>query len=170
MMKNGFSPLGSFIPASVRSVRTPAPRGVTDFLTQHDRLSVLMPAAARMAALQKECTEQFPLLFERCQVLHLQDGTLVISAPNAAMSTKMKQQVPKIKEFLLHRGWAVETIKMKVQLPKAALPPKPPKDLTLPQTAIHSLIDLETALPETEQNEPLKNALMRLVKRHIPQN
>jgi hypothetical protein len=50
----------------------------------------------RHLSLQKDCGAILPPIFDTCEVMQLADGLLTLSAPNAALATKLKQQCPKL--------------------------------------------------------------------------
>ena len=70
------------------------PRDAADFLQSNDGLAALLPAVARMAALQKDCAALLPAMFDACDVLQYDADQLVLSTPNAALAVKLKQQLP----------------------------------------------------------------------------
>ncbi|WP_235953626.1 DciA family protein [Noviherbaspirillum galbum] len=129
-------------------------------------MAALLPAAARLAALQKDCAATLPALFDLCSVMQFDAGQLTLSAPNAAMAAKAKQQLPKLQESLLQRGWQVNAIKIKVQVRKLTEKPRPEKRLALPPQAISALAELRNSLEDSAQNKQLKSALEALLQRH----
>lgn len=153
---------------SNRSIRKPGSSvtAVTDFLRANDRMATLLPAVARLIALQKDCSAILPALFDACSVLSFEKDQLVVATPNAALAAKLKQQLPKLQDALLKRGWQVTVIRIKVQVGKIAEKTPPQKTLTLPGKAISALESLTESLEDTPQNEALKNALATLVRRH----
>jgi hypothetical protein len=154
---------GAFAPTKAAS---PA-HGAVDFLRVHDRMASLLPAVARMAALQKECTTLLPETFHACTVVQFEAGCLVFSAPNAALAAKLKQRLPKLQESLLQRGWQVNAIRVKVNVtPAAALPTPPRKEKHLPGHALSALSDLDRQLESSPRNAALKAAVQAMIERH----
>jgi hypothetical protein len=141
-------------------------RGVSDYLRAHDKMAALLPAAARLATLQKDCAAILPALFDVCSVMQFDAGQLVLASPNAAMASKAKQQLPKLQESLLQRGWQVNAIKIKVQVRRPEEKPVPQKRIALPPQAISALAELRNTLEDSPQNEALKSALESLLQRH----
>jgi hypothetical protein len=94
------------------------PKGAADFLQSNDGLAALLPAVARMAALQKDCAALLPAMFEACDVLQYDADQLVLSTPNAALAAKLKQQLPKLQAHLIKGGWQLNVIRIKVQVGK----------------------------------------------------
>lgn len=144
----------------------PATQGVADFLRANDKLAALLPAVTRIAMLQKDCALLLPASFETCSVMHFEAGQLVLATPNAAVATKLKQQLPKLQDHLLKRGWQVNVIRMKVQPGKVAVKQQQQKQLVLPKQAISALAELKNLLEDSPQNTALKAALNTMLKRH----
>ena len=150
-----------------RSIRgANATRGVADYLRTHDRMAALLPAAERLAELQKDCSAILPALFDACSVMHFEAGQLTLATPNAALAAKLKQQLPKLQEGLLKRGWQVNAIRLKVQARHAIENTRPQKQIALPAQALSALAELKDALEDTTHNAALKAALAVMLKRH----
>lgn len=149
--------------------RTKAASGVTavtDFLRAHDKMAALLPAVRRLVALQKDCLLILPALFDACSVIQFETGQLVVATPNAALAAKLKQQLPKLQDNLLKRGWQVNAIRIKVQVGKIAEKIVQPKTLTLPGKAISALASLNASLEDSPRNHALKEALNTMLNRH----
>lgn len=143
-----------------------AVRGAADFLRTHDKMASLLPALTRIAALQKECSAALPGLFDACSVLQFDAGQLVLAVPNAAFAAKLKQQLPKLQLALVHRGWQVNAIRLKVQVVKIPAKSITSNKLLMPSQAVAALAELERALEASPRNAALKQALGTLVQRH----
>lgn len=141
-------------------------REATDFLRDNDKMAALLPTLTRMAALQKQCAAGLPSMFEACEVLHFESGQLVLSAPNAALATKLKQQLPKLQNYLLAENWQVNGIRIKVQVSQSLQKLTPIKQFSLTPTAVSAFAHLAGALEESPRNEALKAALAAMVKRY----
>ena len=143
------------------------PRDATDFLRADNAMATLMPAITRMASLQKNCAAILPAIFKSCDVMNFEGGQLVLSTPNAALATKLKQQLPKLQERLVQDGWQVNAIRIKVQVGKNyVVPPTPRRQLILPSLAVSSFAELNDALEDSPQNQALKAALANMVRRN----
>jgi hypothetical protein len=142
--------------------------GATDFLRRNDRMAALLPAATRMASLQKDVRLILPPMYANCEALAIQDGVLSLAVPSSAVAAKLKQQVPKLQAALQKKGWQVESVKIKIQVGRA-LPAEPeglkPSSLTLPPTAVQAFEELGDALPASPQNAPLIAAIKRLAEK-----
>jgi hypothetical protein len=137
-----------------------------DFLQAHDRVSGLLPTATRLAQLQTACERLQPTVFASCRVVHVSDGLLQVAVPNAALATRLRQQLPKLAASLREKGWPVEEVRLKVQVMAERLPPPPvPKKRELPSGALQSFAELANSLDTDPRNEGLRDALQSLLQR-----
>jgi hypothetical protein len=140
----------------------------TDFLRRNDRMASLLPAATRMASLQKDVKVILPPMYAGCDVMSLQEGVLTLAVPSSAVAAKLKQQAPKLQATLQKKGWQIDSVKIKIQVGRA-LPPQQemlkPSSLELPPTAVQAFEELGDALPESPQNAPLIAAIRRLAEK-----
>jgi len=148
------------------SYATRKPKDATDFLRANDTMASLMPALTRMAALQKNCAAVLPAMFKACDVMQFDTGQLVLSTPNAALATKLKQQLPKLQDQLLKDGWQINAIRIKVHVGKNYVPAVAQKQCFLTDHAVSAFADLSGALEDSPRNQALKNALENMVRRH----
>lgn len=144
-------------------------RGVADYLRIHDKMASLLPAVQRLAELQKDCSAILPALFDVCSVLHFDSSQLSVATPNAALASKLKQQLPKLQEGLSKRGWQVNSIRLKVQVGKIAERAIPKKQIVLPSQALSAIAELRESLEDAPRNDALKAALDAMLRRHRPQ-
>lgn len=140
--------------------------GIVSFLTINDKISPLLPTIKRNAILQQECATILPPIFVNCEVLQLSEEQLTLSTPNAAIASKLKQQLPKLQSHLQQRGWQINAIRIKVQVKKVVEKPPATKQLILSAPAISAFGQLKNVLEDTPQNEALRAALDRLVAHH----
>ena len=143
-----------------------AASGVATFLAANDKISPLLPTIKRNASLQKDCGAILPTIFGSCEVLQLAEEQLTLSTPNAALASKLKQQLPKLQSQLQQRGWQINAIRIKVQVKKVVEKILPLKQLALSLPAVRAFNELENALEDIPQNDALRTALHRLVMRH----
>jgi len=129
-------------------------------------MASLLPTATRMAALQTDCAATLPAMFDACAVLQFADGQLVLSTPTAALASRLKQQLPKLQESLLKRGWQVNAVRLKVQVGASLIKPPQVKQAVLPERAVSAMAELGGALEKTSRNESLVAAIQALVRRH----
>ncbi|WP_338845936.1 DciA family protein [Massilia sp. W12] len=137
-----------------------------EFLRQHRRMAGLLPQASALLALKAECMKLLPSMFASCEVVRFEAGLLVIHLPNAAMLTKLKQQLPKLQEHLAQRGWQVTSIRLKVQVSAPAPTPAPasapPRQLS--QAALAALDELEHNLAQDRHSQDLHAAVKALLQ------
>jgi hypothetical protein len=140
----------------------------TDFLRRNDRMASLLPAATRMATLQKDVRLILPPMYANCEALAVQEGVLTLAVPSSAVAAKLKQQVPKLQAALQKKGWQVDSVRIKIQVGRA-LPAQAdimkPSSLELPSTAVQAFEELGDALPASPQNAPLIAAIKRLAEK-----
>lgn len=134
----------------------------TSFLRQNDRMASLMPAALRMADLQRDVGQALPAMANNCDVLSFQEGVLTLAVPSSAVAARLKQQLPKLQSTLLARGWQVTSTRLKVQVTRAMPPQVEHRVLELPPTAVDAFEELGETLPDTPQNAALVAAIKRL--------
>lgn len=146
--------------------RKHAPQEATDFLRGNNRLAALLPMVQRMANLQRDCQEVLPAAFKSCEVFAFDGGDLTLAVPNTAVAAKLKQQVLSLQEALNGKGWQIINIRFRVQMPKGIAHAVPSGEgLKLPETAVDSFETLSQKLEPTAANEPLIEAMRRLVAR-----
>lgn len=129
-------------------------------------LAHLWPAISNITALQKQCAAALPQLFLYCSVLHLEAEQLVVAAPNAALASKLKQQIPKLQSALQKAGWQISAIRIKVQA-NQIFPAEPvQKQCAFSESALDAFDTLEKNLANDRHNEELLGALRALLARH----
>ncbi|WP_394778006.1 DciA family protein [Undibacterium sp.] len=140
--------------------------GAVDFLRTNDKIAPLLPTIRRNASLQKDCGAILPAMFDACDVLQLAEGQLTLSTPNAALASRLKQQLPKLQDALQQRGWQINAIRIKVQVRRTVERAAPAKQALLSNQALKAFDTLGTTLEDTAQNAALISALQNLVQRH----
>ena len=155
----------TFVPSKTHVRQSQTSKGVADFLRGHDKLAALLPSITRMSALQRDCAAALPAMFSTCAILQFENEQLVLAVPNAALASKLKQQLPKLTATLLQQGWQVSAIRLKVQVGPSLEMTIPPKQLRLSDQAISALALLESELDKSPRNADLLTAISRLVTR-----
>lgn len=149
------------------SASSPKPaKGAAEFLRSHDKLAMLLPAVTRMASLQRDCATALPAIFTQCAVLQYEADQLVLSVPNAALAARLKQQLPKLQDELLQRGWQVNAIRLKVQVGKIVSKSTTSNKPALSVQAVSAFAELDAALEDSSRNRELKAALAAMVRHH----
>ncbi len=161
----------SFIPAPPRVRKADSTKGIADFLQSDDKLALLLPAVERLVALRKECAKLLGSLFDPCAIHQFDNGLLILSAPNAALATRLKQRLPTLQETLVARGWQVSVIRLKVQVSPALEKHIPVKQARISEGGIDAFAQLGNRLEKSKRNTDLLAALERLTShRQRPQN
>ncbi|WDZ96482.1 DciA family protein [Herbaspirillum sp. WKF16] len=140
-------------------------KGASDFLRSNTTMAALLPALSRMAALQKAVAAGLPAMFVACEILNFETGALVMSAPNAALAARLKQQLPKLQDRLQKDGWQVNSIRIKVQVGKIAPPPEPKRIVELTDNALSSFAELSSSLSAHPRSQGLKDAIDAMIRR-----
>jgi hypothetical protein len=141
-------------------------KAVADFLRGNDKMATLLPAATRMAALQKQCAAELPSMFSACEVLQCEAGQLVLSAPNAALASKLKQQLPRLQNQLLAGNWQINAIRIKVQVSQNLMKIPAAKQAHFSPKAVSAFSSLMEELEPSPANEALKSAIAAMVSRY----
>lgn len=118
-----------------------------------------------MIALQKACAAALPSMFNACAVVQLDANQLVLSTPNAALAAKLKQQLPKLQEFLQAQGWQVNAIRLKVQVARSDERIRPAPAPVLPIIAASAFAALGAALEDSPRNQALRVAIENMVRK-----
>jgi hypothetical protein len=129
-------------------------------------MATLLPAVMRLSKLQEECSAVLPALFDACSVMRFDGDQLTIGAPNAALAAKLKQQLPKLQESLLQRGWQVNAIRIKVQVRKIGEKIARQKEIEMSNKALSAFETLRDSLDKSPGNQALTEALSNMLKRH----
>ncbi|MFI4938796.1 MAG: DciA family protein [Burkholderiales bacterium] len=156
----------SFIPYQPGARQSQTVKGAVDFLRIHDKMASILPTATRMAALQKDCAAILSSMFNTCTVLSFESGQLVLAVPNAAIASKLKQQLPKLQDSLRQCGWQVSAIRLKVQVIQEIAKKETVKQLKLPSHALSALATLGNALEDSPRNAALKATLNAMLQHH----
>lgn len=156
----------TFTPYRQVAAASHQPRDAKTFLRSSDAVSSLLPAVTRMLALQKDCTAILPSMFQSCTVLLFDSPRLVLGTPNAALATKLKQQLPKLQDRLLKAGWQVDVIRIKIiQGDRNSTPKVPPRQISLSELAVNAFAELSETIENSPRNHNLIAALQNMVKR-----
>lgn len=107
-------------------------------------------------------------MFVACAVVQFESSQLVLSTPNAALASKLKQQLPKLQEALLGQGWQVNSIRLKVQVARTVPRAEKITPPILPPVATMAFAELGAALPDSPRNAALKAAIEAMVRRQRP--
>ena len=153
----------SFIPAPPRVRKADSTKGIADFLQSDDKLALLLPTVERLVALRKECSKLLGSLFDSCAIHQFDNGLLILSAPNAALATRLKQRLPTLQETLVARGWQISVIRLKVQVSPALEKQIPVKQARISDGGIDAFTQLGNQLEKNKRNTNLLAAVAQLL-------
>ena len=116
--------------------------------------------------------EALPTSFKFCEIIAFNGNDLTLATPNAAVAAKLKQQLPKLQDLLVRKGWQISNIRLKVQMTataaEAAERARPRPDMQLSSAAVDSFAQLSEQLEASKENAPLIAALKSMVAKRRP--
>jgi hypothetical protein len=134
---------------------------IGEILTATGQLKALSRGAQRLAELERLLLSAAPrALSEATRIKSFRDGTLVVSADNAAVASKLKLLAPQLLMHIREREPEVTGIRVDVQ-PAPGAPRKRSQKRAISEGTISELQSLAEGLAES----PLKTALNRMVER-----
>lgn len=139
---------------------------VADFLYSNDVITSLLLTVTQLTALQKSCYIILPIMFHTCNVMNFISGQLVLGTPNAALATKLKQYLPKLRKHLLNEGWQINSIRIKIQIFRTNTTSNIHHKLFLSNSAISTFTKLYNTLHNTTSNQSLKAALLKMISKN----
>jgi hypothetical protein len=155
------------LPRHLKGKSVPTASDPLSYLGVNERMAALLPAVKRIAAIQQACAAIVPDMFGPCAVLHFHSGQLLLAVPNAALSARLKQRLPRLQDELLRQGWQVDAIRLKIQMTPAMMEQPPAvKTPQLPGGAVSALAELKESLEDTPRNAALRAAIAAMVNRH----
>ena len=135
---------------------------IGEILAATGQLKALSRAAQRLAELERLLLSAVPrALSEATRIKSFRAGTLVVSAENAAVASKLKLLAPQLLIQIRERDPEVTGIRIEVQPAPGAASGRSRK-LAISDGALAELRDLAQRLNDS----PLKSALGRMVERH----
>jgi len=141
-------------------------KSAVDFLRNNNDINAILPTIAYILELKNQCIAELPLMFKDCEVLQYKNENLILSTPNAALASKLKQQLPRLRKRLLAKNWGINTIQIKVQVQKNLAKVSTFKQKKLSEVAFLAFSSLIQELKLSISNEPLKNAVLKMIKSH----
>ena len=141
---------------------------IGNLLTAPGELKALSGKAQRLLRLQQEFLDAAPpALAQATRVKNYREGTLLISADNAAVAAKLKQLAPRLLIIIRKNEPQVTGIQVAVQVRKSQNDARTKsKKQQLSIDSIEKFRMLSEAVPDS----PLKSAIANLVRRHSRQN
>jgi len=134
---------------------------IGEILAATGELRALSRAARRLAKLEQLFLSAAPrALSEATRIKSFRDGTLIVSADNAAVASKLKMLAPQILLQIREREPEVTVLRVEVQ-PTAGSRPRKSDKRAIGDHAVAQFQNLATELADS----PLKSAVERLVQR-----
>lgn len=148
----------------MKSRQTAKPvRPLAELLAAPEGPGALFQAAQRLSRLEDGLRALLPPgMGAHVRLAPGRDQTIVLLVSNSALAARLRQQAPSLLEALRQRGWAIETLRIRVSLEQPPASPRPGKTAHLGAGGIASFAALRDALPPS----PLRDALERLVRHH----
>jgi hypothetical protein len=138
---------------------------IGEILATTSELTALSRAARRLAELERRFLSAAPrALSEATRIKSFRAGTLVVSADNAAVASKLKMLAPQILLQIREREPEVTVLRVEVQ-PAARARPRKSDKRVIGDLAVAEFQNLAAELADS----PLKSAVERLVRRRKKQ-
>ncbi|CAB3749931.1 DUF721 domain-containing protein [Paraburkholderia solisilvae] len=138
------------------------PQRLADVLARTDAFSALRAGVEQIAALQRDLTELLPdYLATSAEPGFIKDGVLSIFAAHNALAARLRHLEPRLLADLQQRGWAIESLKIRVR-PKPLDAPPPVKQARMTRAGAQALHELSESMAPS----PLQAALARMAARH----
>ncbi len=154
-----FPPNSRYAP---RDVDPSKPQAVADVLHRTDAYRALRAGVEQVAALQRDLTTLLPdYLATNVEPGFIKDGVLALFAAHNALAARLRHIEPRLLADLQQRGWAVDSLRIRVRPQAMKEPPRPKQACmsTAGATALHELA-------ETLEPSPLQEALAKMAARH----
>ncbi|SAL01518.1 DUF721 domain-containing protein [Caballeronia ptereochthonis] len=138
------------------------PQAVADVLDRTDAFRALRAGVEQVAALQRDLGSLLPdYLASNVEPGFIKDGVLALFAAHNALAARLRHIEPRLLSDLQQRGWAVDSLKIRVR-PRPMTDPPPPKQARMSAAGASALQELAQALPSS----PLQEALAKMAARH----
>ncbi|WP_153099328.1 DUF721 domain-containing protein [Paraburkholderia hayleyella] len=133
-----------------------------EVLNRADTFAALRAGIEQIAALQRDLRQLLPdYLATSIEPGFIKNGVLALFAAHNALAARLRHLEPRLLADLQQRGWAVNTLKIRVR-PQTLKEPQPVKQARMTSTAVAAL----QALSESLAPSPLQAALARMSARH----
>ena len=141
---------------------TRRPQPVAEVLNRTDAFAALRAGVEQVAALERDLRQLLPdYLATNVEPGFIKDGVLALFAAHNALAARLRHLEPRLLSDLQQRGWAVQTLKIRVR-PQPLKEPPPPKRARMTRVGAEALFELSESLPAS----PLQAALARMAARH----
>ncbi|SAL79625.1 hypothetical protein AWB71_05937 [Caballeronia peredens] len=138
------------------------PQALADVLDRTDAFRALRAGVEQVASLQRDLNALLPdYLASNVEPGFIKDGVLALFAAHNALAARLRHLEPRLLADLQQRGWAVESLRIRVR-PQSMKEPAPPKQARMSPAGASALQELAQTLAPS----PLQEALARMASRH----
>ena len=132
-------------------------------LNRTDAFAALRAGVEQIAALERDLTQLLPdYLAKSVEPGFIKDGVLALFAAHNALAARLRHLEPRLVADLQQRGWAVNSLKVRVR-PQPVKEPAPVKQARMTPAGADAL----RTLSESLATSPLQAALARMAARHL---
>jgi hypothetical protein len=140
----------------------PRPQPVAEVLGRTDAFAALRAGVEQIAALERDLKQLLPsYLSASVEPGFIKEGVLSLFAAHNALAARLRHLEPTLLSELQQRGWAVNTLKVRVR-PQPIKEPPPIKQARMTPAGADALRELS----ETLAPSPLQAALAKMAARH----
>ena len=145
-----------------RPLGPPRPQPVAEVLSRADAFAALRAGVEQIVSLESDLTRLLPdYLAKSVEPGFIKEGVLTLFAAHNALAARLRHLEPSLLADLQSRGWAVNTLKVRVR-PQPVKEPPPVKQARMSPVGADALRELSEALAPS----PLQAALARMAARH----
>ncbi|TCK44791.1 hypothetical protein B0G84_3168 [Paraburkholderia sp. BL8N3] len=138
------------------------PQAISDVLGRTDAFLALRAGVEQIAALQRDLSALLPdYLASSVEPGFVKDGVLALFTGHNALAARLRHIEPRLLSDLQQRGWAVNSLKIRVR-PQPMAESAPPKHARVSPAGAATLKTLADSLDPS----PLQQALARMAARH----
>jgi hypothetical protein len=139
------------------------PQRLSDVLARTDAFAQLRAGVEQITALERDLAQLLPdYLATSVEAGFIKEGVLALFAAHNALAARLRHLEPRLLSELQQRGWAVESLRIRVR-PQSVKPPPPVKEARMTRVGAQTL----QALSESLAPSPLQIALARMAARHL---
>jgi hypothetical protein len=157
--------MSRFSPFSRSPDRKPTgrrPQIIADLLERTDAFAALRAGVEQIAALQRDLGQLLPdYLAASVEPGFIKDGVLALFAAHNALAARLRHLEPSLVSALQQRGWAVNSLRIRIR-PQPIKEPPAPKQALMSAAGASALHELSESLAPS----PLQEALAKMANRH----
>ena len=125
----------------------------------------ILQTARQYERITAACRSFMPSWFSWCSVLRLEDGELLIGAPNQTLAARVRQYAVQLRSGLAEKGIPVSSVRLKVTFERPPVEQeKPVRSRRLSQKARASFEALYKNLADENANPELMESLRQMLE------